>query len=535
MPAKMRDLAAPVLPLSPDATAQAALQRFFSDAGLCALPVVDEDNRPVGLVTRLALSETFARAGSHMPIAGKQALEAASPRPAQVDADMPAAMVAGAAAKRSSRALVDGMIVHSDGQYVGFVSPEALLSVVAGENIRRAKAIKHLKSSAAKANASRADFLATIGHEIRTPLTGILGLADMLCEDDISKSAKGYARAIARSGDHLKRILDDLLDAARLDAGHLDLTLEPFDLKQFASEAEALWRGCAEADGIALAVSVKRSSEKRIEADPARLRQILFNLISNALKFTDSGTVSAEIETVQNDDGLRLVMRVTDTGTGIAPADRKRLFGAFERAENGAASEKDGVGLGLAIASKLAAAMDGGITLAENPGRGSVFTVDVTAQKAGPRLAVDNPEPPARRAFELGRVLLVEDHDVSRFVMREALRAAGWQVDAVENGLQAMQRASSADYQAVLCDLRLPDVNGEDLVVEFRACNNETAEAVMLAVTADVSPTRRAKALTAGFDAVIAKPIRSRALVMTLAEALLATPDRAILRRAGAL
>lgn len=535
MPAKMRDLAAPVLPLSPDATAQAALQRFFSEPELFALPVADEEGIPVGLITRLALSEAFARAGSHIPIAGKLALEAACPRPVLVDGNMQAAMVAGAAAKKNSRALIDGMLVHADGLYLGFVSPEALLSAVAEENIRRAKAMKQLKARAEKTETGRADFLAAVGHEIRTPLTGILGLADMLCEDNISKSAKGYARAIARSGDHLKRILDDLLDAARLDAGRLDLKPEPFDLKQFASEAEALWRGCADADGLALAVSIRRGSEKRIEADPARLRQILFNLISNALKFTESGTISAEIETQQTDNALQLIMTVADTGCGIAHADRQRLFGAFERAEDGAASEKDGIGLGLAVASKLAAAMDGGIALTDNPGGGSVFTVSLAVRKVGPRLAVDNPAPPARRAFELGRVLLVEDHDVSRFVMREALRAAGWQVDAVENGLQALRRASGADYQAVLCDLRLPDVDGEDLAREFRACSNATAEAVMLAVTADVSPTRRAQALAAGFDNVVEKPIRSRALVMTLAEALLAAPDRALLRKAGAL
>ncbi len=535
MPAKMRDLAAPILPLSPDATAQAALQRFFSEPELCALPVVDDEGAPVGLITRLALSEAFARSGSHIPIAGKLAIEAASPRPVLVSGDKPAAMVAGAAAKKNSRALIDGMIVHADGLYVGFVSPETLLSAVAEENIQRARAMKHLKARAEETETGRADFLAAVGHEIRTPLTGILGLADMLCEADISKSARGYARAISHSGDHLKRILDDLLDAARLDAGRLDLRPEPFDLKKFASDAEALWRGCAEADELALAVSVRRGSEKRIEADPARLRQILFNLISNALKFTDSGAVSAELGTQQDGNTLQLVMRVTDTGCGIAPADRQRLFGAFERAEEGAASEKDGIGLGLAVASKLAAAMDGTITLADNPGGGSVFTVSVAVRKAGPRLAVDNPAPPTRRTFELGRVLLVEDHDVSRFVMREALRAAGWQVDAVENGLQATLRASEADYQAVLCDLRLPDVNGEDLVDEFRACDNATAKAVILAVTADASPTRRAQALAAGFDAVVEKPIRSRALVMTLAEALLAAPDRALLRKAGAL
>lgn len=533
MPARMRDLATLIQPLSPEASAQGALQRFFSEENLIALPVVNKDGGPVGLITRLALAETFAKAGSLLPISGRRAMDAATPRPVLVDADLPAAMVASAAAKKSSRALIDGMLVHDEGRYIGYVSPSSLLASIAGENVNRAKAMKAMKARTEEAETGRADFLATVGHEIRTPLTGILGLADILCQDDISKSAKRHARAIAQSGDHLKRILDDLLDAAQLDAGRLELKPEPFELKQFASDAEALWRGCAQADGLNLSICVKRGSEKRIEADPARLRQILFNLISNALKFTDTGAVTADVETAQDEAGLWLVMTVADTGCGIAPADRQRLFSAFERAEAGAASEKEGVGLGLAVASRLASAMDGDITLTDNEGGGSVFTVRVVVQRAGPRLAVHNAEPPARRAFELGRVLLVEDHEVSRFVMREALRAAGWEVDAVETGVQALEHVETGVYQAVLCDLRLPDLNGEALVREFRNCESETARAVMLAVTADVSPTRQAQAIAAGFDAVVEKPIRSRALVMTLAEALMSAPDQTELREAS--
>lgn len=530
---RLADIAAPITPLSVSATAQAALQRFLSEPDLHAVPILS-GKANWQLLARNSILEVFARPGAHAEMGQQPAASLATRRAAVVDGRAPAATIAARAVKARSSALQNGLIVQADGQYAGYVSPQALLAAVSNENVTRAKAMNAARTAIADAERQQSEFLALVGHEIRTPLTGVLGLADLLLEAKMGDKPRAYARSISQSGDHLKRILDDLLDASRLKAGKLTIEPHAFDLKAFAADIEQFWRGGIEGRPIALSARVEKGSVRRIEADEARLRQIAFNLVSNALKFTETGDVQIRVGTeVDADENVLLSLCVADTGLGIDAADKSRLFEAFERADD--AATQDGVGLGLFIARSLSSQMSGSITLADNEGGGTVFTVTVPVKKAGPRLAVENPEPPRQRIFELGRLLLVEDHEITRFVMEKSLSAAGWQVDAVHTGAQAQRRAATIPYQAILSDLRLPDLDGEDLVRDIRNGGGPNAGAPVLAVTADVSATRLNQAIAAGFDSIVEKPVRPRALVTTLADVILSHEDATPVRRLSQL
>ncbi|WP_439649722.1 hybrid sensor histidine kinase/response regulator [Hyphomonas sediminis] len=367
----------------------------------------------------------------------------------------------------------------------------------------------------------RARFLAFVGHEIRTPLTGILGVADLL-KDQTGGEAKRLAETISHSGQHLERLLNDLLDLSRLEAGKLPVMMQPFDLRQFASETRDLWQPKLDAKRVGLRIAISRHAEARIESDAGRLRQILFNLVSNAVKFTERGHVTVQLATVPAGDGLSLVMTVADTGRGISDADKARLFEEFEQADDTTSTTHGGTGLGLSIARALTRRLGGEIAVADNSGGGCLFTVTVPVQKAGPRLAVENSAfHVASRKFDLGEILVAEDHETTAFVIREALLAAGWRVECVNDAEAAAQRLSLRSYQAVLTDIHMPGGGGEAVLRAVRFGPGRNSPIPVLALTADATEERRASCEALGFSGLIEKPIRPRTLVAALADTLL--------------
>ena len=413
MPVRLKDLSLPVTPVTSATTAAAAFSLFLSDTALFAIPVrlADGGAASYGLVTRLRLTEALAGPNGRDVFAARSVTHLVGSQPVIASGDTPAALIAKTAAEQSSSALTEGVIVMEQGMYAGIVSPAMLLKAVAEENAARARAQqgaqrKHddIKRQLNRLSESRARTLAFIGHEIRTPLTGILGVADLL-ENQLSPGEpKRLARTISQSGQHLERLLTDLLDLSRIDAGKLPITNHPIELRQFAVETRDLWLPQFDEKRVSLRIGVATGAEARIESDAGRLRQILFNLVSNAMKFTDRGQVTVTLATSPSPEGLMLTMRVADTGRGITDADKARLFEAFEQSES--ADAFSGSGLGLAIARSLARRLGGEIILSDNPGGGCVFTVALPVIKAGPRLAVENkPEGSAAR-FDLGEVLL---------------------------------------------------------------------------------------------------------------------------------
>jgi len=528
MPARLKDLALPVPPVTPASTAAAAFSLLLSDPSLSALPVrlCEGSAASYGLVTRLRLTEALAGPNGRDVYAARSVAHLVGAQPVVASGEMPAALIAKTAAEQSSSALTDGLIVLDQGKYFGIVSPAALLKAIAEENAARArsqqaaqKKLDDLKRQLARLSGSRGRTLAFIGHEIRTPLTGIMGVADLLETQLPAGEPKRLVRTISQASQHLERLLSDLLDLSRIDAGKLAVRNEPIELRQFAIEARDLWLPQFEEKRLSLRIGVAAGAEARIESDAGRLRQILFNLVSNAMKFTDRGQVTVMLATLPTPEGLLLTMRVADTGRGISDADKARLFEAFEQSES--ADAFSGSGLGLAIARSLARRLGGEIILTDNPVGGCVFTVSLPVVKAGPRLAVENKPPGSAARFELGEVLLAEDHEASAFVIREALLAAGWRVETVGDASAAMTRIRQRRYQVIITDVHMPHGGGEAVLRAARFGNGLNAHTPVIAVTADASPERRAACERAGFSGLIEKPIRPRPLVAALADILM--------------
>ncbi|MDX1291591.1 MAG: ATP-binding protein [Hyphomonas sp.] len=534
MPVRVEDIAVAVRPIPTAVTVSAVFTRLLADSSLFAVPIVS-DGAALGMVTRRAVLEALATPTARQANGAARITDLMRSQPVMCEAGTPVGLVAKIAADRESSALTDGVIVLSEGKYLGLISPSALLSAVAQENAARARAmqaaqkkLQKTKQAAGAFEQEKARFLAFVGHEIRTPLTGILGVADLLQDSVSGAEPKRLARTISESGHHLDRLLSDLLDLSRLEAGKLAVNNAPFDLREFANEARDLWQSRIAGKRLDLRIKVAGGAVTRLAADSMRLRQILFNLMSNALKFTERGYIGVELSTLEAAGNLKLRMTVEDTGCGISETDRARLFEAFEQARPSTAGTHGGSGLGLSIAKGLARRLGGEITLADNPQGGSIFTVTLPVERAGPRLAVTGTPPkPRMQAFDLGRILLVEDHAISALVVTRALSAAGWQVDSVQTAEDAVDRAASNSYQAILTDIHLPGASGDEVLAAIRAAPGPNALAPIIAVTADVSPERRLACERAGFTTIIEKPIRPRALVASLVDILLADREAA--------
>ena len=538
MPVRVEDIAVAVRPVPTAVTVSAVFTRLLADPDQFAVPIVS-DGAALGMVTRRAVIEALATPSGRQSNGAARITDLMRDQPVMCEAGTPVGLVAKLAADGSTSALTDGVIVLSEGKYLGLISPSALLSAVALENAARARAmqvaqkrLQKTKNDAGAFDQEKARFLAFVGHEIRTPLTGILGGADLLQDSVNGGEPKRLARTISESGHHLDRLLTDLLDLSRLEAGKLAVNNAPFDLHEFANDARDLWQSRIAGKRLDLRIKVAGGAVARLEADAMRIRQILFNLMSNALKFTERGYIGVELSTLEAAGNLKLRMTVEDTGCGITDTDKARLFQAFEQARPSTAGTHGGFGLGLSIAKGLARRLGGEITLADNPEGGSIFTVTMPVERAGPRLAVTGAPPkPRMRAFELGRILLAEDHAVSALVVTRALSAAGWQVDTVQTAEDAIDRAATHPYQAILTDIHLPGASGDEVLAAIRAARGPNALAPIIAVTADVSPERRLACEQAGFTTIIEKPIRPRALVASLVDILLA--DRAAAAEAG--
>ena len=542
MPRRLADILQRTPPVVADLSAQAVFNVFLSDDALGALVIV-EDGAPIGLVTRARLAEQLAGPEGRALLADQPISLLMQQDFATETATCPVAAVAKRASETAPHILTDGVVVVHHGRYAGFASSSAILDAVAKENTSRARAMKKAgeqrKADARELNnrmQSKSRFLATLSHEIRTPLTGMLGIADLLVDAKLKGEHRQYAQTIASSGRMLDRLLTDMLDFSRMEAGKLSLNAEPLTLREFANEARDLWASKTAEKDLALRISIARGSKKRILADGVRLRQILFNLISNALKFTDEGYVDVELSTYSSESGaLMLKMKVSDTGCGIADEHKERLFKEFEQASSRTATLHGGTGLGLAIAKGLSELMGGTIILEDNPEGGSIFTVDVGVEPIGPRLAVDNPNRMRRGRLELGDILVIEDHRVSQMVIEKALTAAGWKVDCAFTGEQGLRRAGGKRYQAILIDRHLPDGMGEDVLARIRSEVLASHNVPALVVTADVTPERREACKRAGFDGFIPKPIRPRELVAALADAVMLQESGQIVRRVNAV
>ncbi len=398
------------------------------------------------------------------------------------------------------------------------------LSLLAGvalgyrERLKRRHAwqlAEHKRTLAEQASQAKSRFLATLGHEVRTPMTGVLGMAELLRGTPLDTQQRGHVDAIRRAGEHLLRLVNDALDMARIEAGRLELVDAAFALKPLLGEVAELMAPLAERKGLVFAEHVDADAPRALQGDRTRVQQILLNLIGNAVKFTEAGHVSLEVAALQP-QGVRFV--VADSGPGLNPEQRERLFRRFEQADGArTAARYGGSGLGLAISQELAAAMGGRITVESAPGQGARFIVE---------LPLPVVEPPAARAASTpsastsaGRaLLLVEDDAIVAQAIAGLLRAQGHAVTHVGHGLGALTEAATGRFDVALLDLDLPGMDGLALARALRASG---FSAPLLAVTARSDADAEAQARLAGFDGFLRKPVTGEMLGQAL-ESLLA-------------
>lgn len=374
------------------------------------------------------------------------------------------------------------------------------------------------RAFAEQESAAKSDFLATMGHEIRTPMTGVLGMTELLLRSDLDQSQHGYAQAIQDSGRLLLRLVNDSLDLARIEAGKLQLEIAPFDLQVLLRQVEALAQPQAAHRGLSWSLSIAGHAPRWLLGDALRIEQILLNLVQNAIKFTERGGVKLTASGCV-DGGV--VFRVIDTGPGISAAQRERLFQRFEQVDG--PQRRSGSGLGLAICRELVAHMNGTLEIDSEPGQGSVFRVALPLAESAPPESAQGGKVENAASSAAGlplRVLLVEDDATAATAISGLLQAQKHAVTHAANGLAALAQLESAPFDIVLIDLDLPGVDGLTLARMIRA--RETKDALprrrLVGISARSRGDEDAQCRAAGMDAFVRKPVTGAMLAATLRE-----------------
>ena len=396
------------------------------------------------------------------------------------------------------------------------------------ERVRAEDAARRAQRAAERANAEKSDFLAFVSHEVRTPLNGVLGTLSLLLDTPLDSEQRAYAETARRSGETLLWTVNELLDLSRIEAGKLELEEIAFDLGQPLREVLALQAAAAADKGLRLTASLDAALPARVMGDPRRLRQVLLNLVDNAIKFTAAGTVDIRV----GHKAGRIEVEVRDTGAGIPAPLRKRLFRRFQQADAGTARRHGGSGLGLMICRRLVGLMGGEIGVESEEGRGSVFRFDLPLQAAAP----DAHAPSAPAASDIprrlagdapfARLLLVEDSEASQLVAAAILRKAGYEVDLARDGETAVEAATSGAYDAILMDVRMPGFDGYEATRRIRALHGPAGRVRILALTASAMPGDVKRSLAAGMDAHLTKPVDRAGLLGAVAALLAAMPTR---------
>ncbi|MET1163442.1 MAG: ATP-binding protein [Pseudoxanthomonas sp.] len=359
---------------------------------------------------------------------------------------------------------------------------------------------EHKRELAEQASLAKTRFLATLGHEVRTPMTGVLGMSELLLATPLDQKQRGYTHAIQNAGTHLLRLVNDALDIARIEAGKLELQQHAFDVRALVDEVVGLTAPMAEQRGLGFADEVAANVPAALQGDEVRVRQILLNLLGNAIKFTEKGGVTLRVSPLLP-QGIRFA--VGDTGPGISEEQQTRLFQRFEQAEGvRTAARYGGSGLGLAICQELAVAMGGRITVESASGKGTCFIVELPLATAAelPRQAALERSTPSPSL----RILLVEDDATVAEVIVGLLRAQGHEVSHAAHGLAALARTATQSFDLALLDLDLPGLDGLALARQLRV---QSFDAPLIAVTARADAEAEPLAQAAGFDAFLRKPV----------------------------
>jgi PAS domain S-box-containing protein len=369
------------------------------------------------------------------------------------------------------------------------------------------------RQAAQETSRVKSEFLANVSHELRTPLSGVLGMVRLLLDTTLDTTQKEYAEIIRRSGRELLGVVDAILDFARAEAGRLELEDTEVEPGRIVEEVCASVAGEGRAKGLHVTSLIADEVPAVLRGDGPRLRQVLTNLLGNAIKFTPTGTVVARAGVVRGSDDASTILRfeVADSGIGIDTATQARLFQPFVQADGSATRHYGGAGLGLALCRRIVTAMGGQIGVRSEPGQGSTFWFTVRFSR--PEAATRAKDAEARRG---GRILVVEDNTVNQKVAVAMIESLGYGAEAVGNGLEAVEACSRQNYEAILMDCQMPQMDGFKATAFIRQREGLSHRTPIIALTASVTAEDRQRCLAAGMDDYLSKPVPREALASTL-------------------
>ena len=375
------------------------------------------------------------------------------------------------------------------------------------------------RERAERAVEAKSAFLANMSHEIRTPMNGMLGFAELLLVDDLSAGQRRSVEMIAESGRAMMRLLNDILDISKIEAGMMSVASEPLDIRHRLKSVTQLMHPIAVAKGLELSLTVASAVPQYVIGDPLRVRQIMLNLVANAIKFTERGSVAVTVEIDRSNAGETLEFTVRDTGIGIAQEELAAVFEKFTQADTTTARTYGGTGLGLAISTNLAKLMGGALSAESSVGVGSVFRLSLPLQTAQSVPRARRSELPDGVSVTSGgpRILIAEDHDINQELIMAMAARVGLDADLARDGAEAIAMVAAAvaagrPYGLVLMDMQMPKIDGLEATRRLRQSGYDPQQLPIIALTANAYPEDVAACLEAGMQAHLSKPVRLRQL-----------------------